>query len=192
MALALEPVTALVRDLTDDFANDPNGPNVQRILAEYTAKHDDWRRFSLFKEKGYARNLVAHTDAFDLLVLSWNANNESPIHNHAGQNCWMGVLEGSIEEVLFETPGEFAEPGPLTQIALNTYTPGGVAYIHDDIALHIIRPGGGKPGISLHLYAKPFYECNIYCPKTGRIERRPLGYYSIDGVVQDDEMAWCK
>ena len=50
----------------------------------------------------------------------------------------MAVLEGELQEVHFEEG-----PDGLRERRIKDFPTGGVAYIHDDIALHLIRP---KPG----------------------------------------------
>jgi Cysteine dioxygenase type I len=50
----------------------------------------------------YTRNLIA-TDgvSFSLLLLCWNPNCYSPIHNHPGDGCWMRVVSGAIHEARY-------------------------------------------------------------------------------------------
>ena len=53
--------------------------------------------------------------------------------------------------------------------------------ISDDIALHLVRPEAGSPGVSLHLYSRPFDLCHIYDPATGLASEKVLAYHSIHG-----------
>ncbi|HEY2744828.1 MAG TPA: cysteine dioxygenase family protein, partial [Polyangia bacterium] len=46
--------------------------------------------------RGYARTLLYRCDAFELIVLTWAAGSASPIHDHAGQDCWMVPLAGEL------------------------------------------------------------------------------------------------
>jgi cysteine dioxygenase len=172
------PIHEFAADLLSEFHRDPQAPGVVGLMARYTAEHDDWREYALFDDATYTRNLVVRNDTFDLIVLGWGKGQESPIHNHSGQRCWMSILEGAIEEIFFETPDE-PRAGPLTPGRSRAYAPGEVAYITDDIALHLIRPIGGR-ATSLHLYSLPYDECNVYDPETGAIERRELSFHSID------------
>src|SRR5262245_47901623 len=154
--------------LLQEFRRDPRGPSVARMLGEYAARHDDWRRFVRFDPEVYTRNLVARNEHFEMLVLCWSVGQASPIHNHAGQHCWMAVLEGEIEETQFQPPAD-GGPGILRPGSRKTFRPGRVAYIDDDIALHRVRPIAGSQGISLHLYSKPIDVCNVYDEQTGRV-----------------------
>lgn len=173
----------LCLDLQRDLQADPKGPRVAELLAAYAAgASDDWRRFALFDERSYARNLVHASERFELILLCWGADQVSPIHNHAGQRCWMACIDGRIAETHYRLP-ESGTGAPIAG-ATRTFDPGQVAFITDDIALHRIAPTGGHPGVSLHLYAEPIRECNLYCERTGRIEHKVMAYHSVRGVLQ--------
>ena len=176
------PIQNLQLELVREFERDPRGAHVARLLSGYAAAHADWRRFALFHSETYTRNLVGRNDHFEMLILCWNEGQASPIHNHAGQNCWMAVLEGTIEETLFSPPVG-GRAGPLAPRNTKLYATGSVAFINDDIALHRVRPAAGGRGISLHLYSKPIDVCNVYDETTGRIVESALVYHSIEGIV---------
>jgi len=173
----LAPIAAVQRALTAEFERDPHGPRVAAILGDYARRHGDWRNFAHFADGRYTRNLVGRTETYELLVLCWDAGVASPIHDHAGQKCWMAVLEGRIEELQYEWPGARAT-GPLRATGARGYEAGKVAYIDDDIALHLVRPADGRAGISLHLYSRPIETCLAYDESTGSVLPRQLTYHS--------------
>lgn len=172
----------LVQSIHADLAREPKGPKVAQRLARYAEAHGDWKEFALFDEGAYARNLVHKDELFELIVLCWGAGQQSPIHNHQGQRCWMAVLEGQIQETLFRVPTGKAKA--LIASPSKLFAKGSVAFITDDIALHRIAPAKGKPAVSLHLYSRPIDQCQIYDPTTGEIALRSLAYSSIRGVRQ--------
>jgi len=174
---------ALWNDLTADLTADPRGPGVARILEDYAAGADDWREFALYRDDGcYARNLIGANELFELILLCWGPGQQSPIHNHEGQRCWMTTLEGEIEETHYS----FRQGAPPVPGATRVYRPGGVTFITDDIALHRIRPRNGQGGVSLHLYSKPIRACRLYCERTGAIEWAQMSYYSVRGELQPE------
>ncbi len=156
------------------------------LLGDYARTQEDWREFAFFSEEGYTRNLVARDERFELMILCWGAGQESPIHNHEGQDCWMAVLEGEIEEVSFPAPpaAPGGSAGPLVRRGSRTLSRGQVAFIRDEMGLHLVRPSTpGASGSTLHLYSAPYDECNCYDPATGRITRRKLSFFSDRGKV---------
>lgn len=167
----------LCRQLASELQRGARAPGeVARLLASYARAEDDWRRFVFFETGGYTRNLVHRCADYELLLLCWGEDQASPIHDHAGQSCWMAVLEGEIEEVQFRRGGTglaARAPQPLAK--------GSVGFIEDDIGLHLIRPREGWRGISLHLYAQPIDRCEVYDPRTGQSTEIELGYHSVRG-----------
>lgn len=173
-----QPIFELCRSLSAEFARDSAGPRAAQILVAYASAHDDWRRFAISDLDHYTRNLVFRNAQFEMLVLCWSAGQRSPIHNHAGQHCWMAVLDGEMEETLFRAPSSDAPLAAGRSVRLASR---GVAYIDDGIALHRVAPVGEGGGVSLHVYSRPIDACNVYDEATGQIARRQLAYDSIDG-----------
>lgn len=171
------PIDSLCRELLAEFKRDSRGKEVPRLLGEYAAGHEDWREWVHFATDHYTRNLVHRCGDYELLLLCWEEGQESPIHNHAGQLCWMAVLDGCLEEVHFRSPA----PGAALEAGRSArFEQGGVAFIEDEIALHLIRPVSGR-GVSLHLYANPIDTCKVYDPADGAETSVELGYYSVRG-----------
>ena len=175
----------LERPLLASFESDPKGRRVADILGAYARAHADWRDFALFEAGSYTRNLVTRNTWFEMLLLCWSPGQESPIHNHAGQNCWMAVLEGDIEEQQFDCPPESSPPASsvcsLVLRGTKTFAAGKVAFINDDIGLHRVRPRAGTAGVSLHVYSRPIDTCNVYDQETGAVVVRRLEYHSVRG-----------
>ena len=100
----------------------------------------------------------------------------------------MAVLDGAVEEVRYPTPKE-VQPGPLVATDAKVFGAGQVAYITDDIGLHVVRSGHRDlPACSLHLYASPYDACNTYCPDTGLITRIQLTDHSVRGKLVAQEV----
>lgn len=175
-----QPIATLVEDLVACFRRDERAPDAARALGGYAREHSDWRRFVNFDPGLYTRNLVARNEQFEILVLCWSPGQESPIHDHAGQHCFMAVLQGQVEELQYAFPVAPGE-GRLRPIARRTFAPGEVAYIHDRIALHKVRPHGGQHAVSLHLYARPIDVCQVYDEETGAVLSKQLIYHSAVG-----------
>lgn len=54
------------------------------------------------QNKLYTRNLVMETDLFSLIILVWNPRKESPVHDHPCDGCWVRVLEGQVQETVYD------------------------------------------------------------------------------------------
>ena len=175
------PITELCDALDTVFQQDPRGTAVPGLLDAYTSAHSDWEFCRHFIEGQYTRNLVRHTENYEMMVLCWGRGQESPVHSHMGQRCWMSVLEGTVEEVHFRRQEEGL--GPLIEGSSRNFNKGQTAFINDDIALHLMRGAGGEAAVSLHVYSKPFAACLTYDCDTGVESAIPLTYHSVEGVV---------
>ena len=171
---ALETLT---EELVGEFERDDRGRGAAKRLADYAGVQRDWECRAQFDPSVYTRNLVHRSERFELLILCWSAGQVSPIHDHAGEQCWMAVLAGQIEEQQFE----LLRPGsPLRAGRAKIFVPGQVAYIEDEIALHRVRPIGAA-AVSLHLYARPIDVCSVYEESTGAVLAKQLIYHSVGG-----------
>ena len=175
---------ALVRSLQAELSGPTRTARVTEVMGGYARAHEDWREFAFFSKHHYTRNLVAREARFELMVLCWGPGQASPIHNHEGQDCWMAVLEGEVEEARFEMPDPSA-PGPLRPKGALHFTSGQVAFIRDEMGLHLVQPSPASAlgAVTLHLYSLPYDDCNCYCADTGRVTRKRLGHYSVRGRV---------
>merc|ERR1712183_1222324 len=98
----------------DQFGNGAEGAErVKSLMSEYIHTHEDWKDYALYHPAFYARNLVEANEHFELIVICWKDGQKSPIHNHAGSSCWMGCLEGKIEETYYHVNG----------VSLHLYSP---------------------------------------------------------------------
>lgn len=176
------PLDLLLHDLDRALTEDRRGSRVARLLEAYARGADDWRPYALFEASYYSRNLLRHSDLFELIVLCWGPGQRSPIHDHAGQRCWMAVLEGGVRETLYQVA-----PGPRAALTVGRtldFQRGQVAFVVDDIGWHRIEPVGGAPAVTLHLYSRPIRECSIFDEEQSVIRRKQLSYHSVGGVVQ--------
>jgi cysteine dioxygenase len=156
---------------------DFKGNLVDKYLAEHSIEQDQFLPFIYFREDTYGRNLVYRTSRFELLLLTWLPKQRTPIHDHAGQRCWMMLQSGSLAfrnyEPLNEKTTELVCRGPV-----NTHDTGETVYIDDGIGIHSIANASNKPAVSVHLYAGPIPRCRIYDEASKRFEWKELEYFT--------------
>ncbi len=182
--LVKTPLVELCVALDEAFSLDPKGASAPNLLEAYASSQSDWEPFKNFVEGSYTRSLVRRTKDYELLLLSWGAGAESPIHNHMGQRCWMAVVEGEVEEVHFNRCEGGA--GPLVEGPRKRFPRGNVAFINDEIALHLVRGAEGEAAVSLHLYSKPYDICLVYDPLTGAESAKTLKYDRTEGALEGE------
>ncbi|OJK04056.1 hypothetical protein ASPACDRAFT_75541 [Aspergillus aculeatus ATCC 16872] len=145
------------------------------FMSKYASNRADWSCFARNDpSKNYTRNLVANINGrANLLILVWNPEKGSPIHDHANAHCIMKILAGELNEAVYDTPDpEQSHEAPLRVKKDTTYGTDEVAYICDQIGLHrVMNPRSDQLAVSLHLYTPPNaadFGYNIYDRESGR------------------------
>lgn len=147
------------------------------FLKENVIAEDDLAPYIFFREECYGRNLIAKSNRYELLVLSWLAGQRAPIHDHYGQRCWMWIFSGELAFRNYATPeADDDRLVPMGEVEIRT-APSQV-YIDDSIAVHSIANGSKRPALSLHLYAGPVPKCRIYNERTKHFETVSLAYFT--------------
>eukprot|EP01104_Vermistella_antarctica_P019689 TRINITY_DN7863_c0_g1_i1.p1 TRINITY_DN7863_c0_g1~~TRINITY_DN7863_c0_g1_i1.p1 ORF type:complete len:206 (+),score=42.65 TRINITY_DN7863_c0_g1_i1:42-620(+) len=178
----------LCESLDQAFTASAKGKGVIELIKNYVQNGaGDWKEYALFTDDFYARNLIQKNDLYEIMVICWKEGQVSPIHNHEGSGCWLGVLEGDIKETYYHTCNNCCKVGEmccsnLREGSSSTLKNGRVGFISDGIALHVIEPTNSKCGVSLHLYSPPIKECNVYDHQHKKVVRKTLGFYSINKI----------
>jgi predicted metal-dependent enzyme (double-stranded beta helix superfamily) len=133
--------------------------------------------YLLFKEHKYSRNLVHKDINFEVLLVCWQPGQIAPIHGHEGEKCWMRIESGSLQISNYNLISE--KPLKLKKISQIDLEPGA---LDGPAEIHSVRNVSDKKAISLHIYTKPFAECDVFYPEEGIIDRKSLGYDSIDKI----------
>ncbi|KAI8886135.1 cysteine dioxygenase type I, partial [Backusella circina FSU 941] len=182
------------------------------LMEKYSTNAKDWSKYTLFDHsRAYTRNLIDDGNGkFNLMILAWSKGQHSPIHNHSGSHCVMKILDGELQETLFDwpksadeadddstnasaaditenetasTPTNVFQGKPLDIKKDTMYHPNEVTYVHDKIGLHrITNPSPERGAVSLHLYTPPYKVCKTFEENTGRARSSGIcSFYSIGG-----------
>jgi len=132
--------------------NDP----VAQLFERSDLRQQTWQKYAIFDDtKPYTRNLISTDhETYTLLLLCWNPEQESPIHDHPCDGCWLRVLEGDIREVRYDQQ--------LDRISEIDFQKGGLSYITDNVGYHKVGNPTQTPAVTLHLYAPPFESCRCW------------------------------
>src|SRR5215213_2898773 len=104
---------------------------VENLLIGVAPAEGDYIGYVSETPESYSRNSIARSEFAELLVMTWLPGQESPIHDHAGSQCGIRVLEGELTETLYRAVGssvpaarKVAEavwgPGMVTSSTLET------------------------------------------------------------------------
>jgi cysteine dioxygenase len=129
------------------------------------------------------------------MILCWAADSKSVIHDHANSHCIVKVLDGQVEESLYDWPdnesyNESHLPSPARESPAfsvkkrQVYEQNQVSYMHDKLGLHRIgNPSPSKGAVTLHVYSPPYSKCQAFCEKTATARSSGnICFYSINGI----------
>jgi NitT/TauT family transport system ATP-binding protein len=121
----------------------------------------------------YTRHLVYKDPAVEILVLCWARGASAPIHGHEGEFCWARVERGRLA---FRSYRELSR-APLRLEPLGGEVHGGPGYVDGPADIHEVH-APREDAVSLHVYCRPYEECDIYDLAQGAVRRVRLSYDS--------------
>jgi hypothetical protein len=153
----------------DDFKN-----RTKRILNNFTLDESKFRAFKKrnkdiiknnVNEYNYSKIKLFENSTFEIYVIFWFENSESPYHDHAEHGCYYKVLIGNLLETILKDEKEF-EPKLVNNQD--------IAYIDNylgyhkikNIKKHIITDKDKvelflDASVSIHFYSPPNYHANL-------------------------------
>ena len=143
----------------------------------------DFKPFAYWSVSGYTRNCIIRRPNFELLLLCWSPGQETPIHCHGGEECWVYLLDGQIEEIHYD----FVDDKLLT-LKSGKMMPGDKSFMSDDNGYHKLINQDDSRSMSLHLYMNPIDSCTFYDARTNSFVSRTLSYHSYNGEIQTAEL----
>lgn len=121
------------------------------LLKEYNGK--DWEDYIEYNNKKYNKKVAFKNDLFEIVVISWDTNQSSPIHDHASNGCLLKILKGKLLEERYENIYKIKKKTILKK--------NNISYIEGTEILHKIINNTEK-SVSLHIYSPADYIANIY------------------------------
>ena len=132
----------------------------------------DFEKFASWSSDCYTRNCIVNNDKYELILLCWEAGQQTPIHDHGGEECWVKIIEGEFKETIYQEN----KVGELKAIRSSFAKPNDVTYMKDFMGFHALENVSNKKSMSLHLYAKPIRNCRSFDEKSGNFVSKDLTY----------------
>jgi len=165
-----------VEQLIEEFESADPAKRVS-ILKRIQIPKSEFEDFASWDSEDYTRNCIYRNDDFELLLLCWEIGVETPIHGHAGQDCWVFQVSGEVTETRYEKD--------ITNKLITTNNmklkEGKLAYMHDRMGFHRISNTGEERAMTLHVYASPIDRCSIFDPELKQFIMKEMTYDTIDG-----------
>lgn len=132
-----------------------------------------------FCAEAYARNLVFKNELFEAICLCWQDDQRTSVHNHGRSYGVVRVLQGAMREEIFRR----VEGDRVTLAHALEHGPGELSAAPVGMIHRLGNAGGpGSRLVSLHFYAGPLDEMDVFDLETGTAHRQPMRYLS-DGEL---------
>jgi len=165
----------------DEFTCD----NVYRFLADNPIDVDSITRYFFWSPAFYTRNLIYKDDRFELMAICWESGQESVVHNHADQKCWMTVPVGRLKGQNFGIVDIDESKNYCKLVETDSFELADClsAKVELEKPIHQILnlADYGERAVSIHIYSRPFNRCLTYCRDTDSFKEVDLCYTTIGG-----------
>lgn len=146
---------------------------------------DALREHIYFRPDTYARNLIVLTPQFEMLALCWRPGQNSRIHDHMDSFSSVKVISGTLTNHLYTRTDDGRTPGHalVEEIRADRVGPGEYANL-DLGGIHMMEnpPDSKEDLVTLHFYAEPLREMNVFLLADQRTERVRLRYTLEDRI----------
>lgn len=172
MELWLDLVIPLEKILSDHkMDKKEQNSQIKDLLKKYEMTTETLKQYAKWTLHRYTRNVMLTTGQFELLLVCWDLDTKSPIHNHSGSECFMKSIEGTVIQELFQNPTPeqklSTEPKQLEKLEVTFIYKGDVLHINDDVGIHrMSNPSSTQPAVTLHVYIPSYQQCEIFLNET--------------------------
>ena len=165
-----------------DFSN---VPFIHDLVRKHPVDPKSIEQFLIWDRQHYTRNLIEKTPLFELLAICWETGQESSIHNHKDQNCWMTVPIGRLlvqnyKVLQQDLKSQTCDIVPTNVIEMNPANP---AAVDPAEPVHkVVNPAKfNARAVSLHVYSRPYDSCVVYSEEQHKCGEIQLSYTSEFG-----------
>ena len=172
---SLETISELIQVLDEEERT-----KYSTILKTMKLPIAEFEKHATWSDTCYTRNCIAENEDFELILICWEKGQSTAIHDHGGEECWVYFVEGEFRENVYIEN----ESGKLDIVKTSDAKPGDVAYMVDFMGYHNLENQSNKRSMSLHLYANPIKNCNVYDSKKNEFVRKEMTYDNVKGIHQ--------
>jgi len=132
-----------------------------------------------FDDKTYARNLICLTPRFEVLVMCWKPGQLSVVHDHLDSFATIRVFRGTLYNEFYRRVDDGSKEGYAKLEPTTERLDGAGAWVNMDLeGVHKMgnRADATEDLVTLHFYAKPLREINVFDVENESVERVRLIY----------------
>ena len=163
-------------------------PEILGFLKKHPVRGETLDPYMCWDRQHYTRNLIDKTELYELIAICWDVGQNSSIHNHAQQNCWMSAPVGRLLVQNYRTLSEDVEAGTCDIMASDVIemNAGNPVAVNPLEPVHKVfnPPDFAERAVSLHVYSRPYDQCVVYSE-----EKRTCGTIKLSYTTQFGKMS---
>lgn len=144
----------LIHEIVSNIKANNKLKDMECLLENYN--ENDWKQYIKFIDPKYTRNVVYRDDLIEVILICWNSEAKSEIHDHPDKGCLFKILQGNLTEVVYDKDNNDFVIKEAKNLSSNK-----ISYQEGKNGLHQIINGNEKT-ISLHIYSPPNYKPCFY------------------------------
>lgn len=144
------PTIKTFEQLKQILHSGPGYDGLGTMLKSIEFADEELEKFCKWDDDNYQKIVIESVGNTELVLMCWEPGQASPIHDHAGRQSWILVLEGELTEFYYYPPDSRKF---LDLRSSEVIGKGKLAYINDHLGVHKIVSHPEQRTISLHLYA---------------------------------------
>jgi cysteine dioxygenase len=152
-----------------------------KIIQSINFSLDEFEFFSSWSDECYTRNCIVENEKFELILLCWEEGQMTPIHDHGGEECWVKVIQGEFKETVYKMD----ETGELNLVKSSIAKTDDITYMIDFMGCHRLENIHAGRSMSLHLYAKPIRNCQLFDEDSKTFVRKEMSYDTCMGLEKN-------
>jgi cysteine dioxygenase len=117
----------------------------------------EWDNYITWSEEKYARNCIAKTEDYELLILCWEKKQSTPIQDYNHASTWVHPISGCIREERYM----LSNKSGLLKISSVSLDPDSFSFMKHT-GIHKFTNTHESRSMALVLYTKPITERKIY------------------------------
>jgi len=172
-----ENIQKLVQLLSQSPTEDYN-----TILKDFDFESINFSLYESWSNERYTRNCLFRDADFELILICWGEGQGTAVHGHDGEDCWVYLLEGEIDEVYFN----INDDNDLQEVGSHKVIPNQLTFMNDKVGFHKLENCYEGKSMSLHLYAKPIENCVSFDETSQSFVKRELSYDTYKELTLKD------
>ncbi|HRF78449.1 MAG TPA: cysteine dioxygenase family protein [Flavobacteriales bacterium] len=167
---SLAPITS-IGELIRELLREQDVSQYGEILARYGFPTTDLMPYLRWNQRHYTRTCVVRNEKFELLVICYEPEQRTSIHDYDSASAWIITLMGEVVEDRFQRERD----GSIRLKQASRLTAGATVELTRENSIHRFANPGPARAITLNLYAPPMSQWRVYDERTGAAHVREAG-----------------